>query len=298
MENRDVFSGYHPFVNFLYFGLVLGFSMFLMHPVCLLISFTCAVCYHIHLNGKESLRFLVKYALPLMLLTAVINPAFNHQGTVILCYLPTGNPLTLESILYGVAAAIMLVSVLLWFGCYTVVMTSDKFVYLFGKIIPTMSLVLSMTLRFVPKFKAQFEAVKEAQAGMGHDTANGSLWKRLRCAILCFSIMVTWSLENAIETADSMKSRGYGLKGRTAFSIYTLTERDKGALLWFAFCGIYLLSGCFTGGLFWRYFPNVRGVLTEPMTISFEIIYFALCMTPLLIHGKEERTWKSLQSKI
>lgn len=298
MKNNDAFSGYHPLVNFLYFGLVIGFSMFFMHPVCLGFSLLCAICYHIKLNGGKSFRFFLRYALPLMLVTAVVNPAFNHQGSVILCYLPNGNPLTLESILYGIAAAVMLVSILLWFGCYTAIMTSDKFVYLFGRIIPALSLVLSMTLRFVPKFKAQFEAVKEAQAGMGRDMSNGSAWYRLRCALTCFSIMITWSLENAIETADSMKSRGYGLRGRTAFSIYTLTDRDKAALLWLGLCGMYLLSGSLSGGLDWRYFPSIRGVTLEPMAISFEFIYFALCITPVIIDEREERVWKSLQSKI
>lgn len=298
MKSIDEFSKYHPLVNFLYFGLVIGFSMFFMHPVCLAISLLCAVCYHIKLNGKKSYRFLACYALPMMLLTAIINPAFSHRGSVILCYLPTGNPLTLESIIYGLAAAVMLVSVLLWFGCYTAVMTSDKFVYLFGRIIPAMSLILSMTLRFVPKLKAQFENVKEAQAAAGRDISNGSLIKRLKNAIACFSVMVTWSLENAIETADSMKSRGYGLKGRTAFSIYRFTVRDKYALLWLCFCGIYLLIGGLSGNLFWRYFPSIRGVLTEPLTISFQLIYFAMCITPLVIDGREERRWKSLKSKI
>lgn len=297
MNNQDAFSGYHPLVNILYFGLVIGYTMFFMHPVCLLISLFCAVCYYICLNGRRAGRFLIWYAVPTLLLTAVINPAFNHQGIHILGYLPTGNPLTLESILYGVAAAVMLVSVLLWFGCYTAVMTSDKFMYLFGRMIPAMSLVISMTLRFVPRFKIQLEAVKEAQAGLGRDSSSGSLWKRLKCALSCFSIMVTWSLENAVETADSMKGRGYGLGGRTAFSIYVLTERDKGMLLWFTFCGFYLLNGSLSGGLFWRYFPSIRGVLMEPLTVSFEIIYFALCMTPLIMNRKEERAWKSLQSK-
>lgn len=86
-----------------------------------------------------------------------------------------------------------------------------------------MSLVLSMTLCFVPKFKAQFESVKEAQAGIGRDTVAGSLWSRLRCALACFSVMITWLLENAIETADSKKGKGYGLKGRTAPSILLRT---------------------------------------------------------------------------
>ena len=45
MRNRDTFSGYHPTINFLYFALVLLFSMCLMHPVYLLISLIGALAY-------------------------------------------------------------------------------------------------------------------------------------------------------------------------------------------------------------------------------------------------------------
>ncbi len=137
--------------------------------------------------------------------------------------------------LYGVAAAVMLASVVLWFSSYNEVMTSDKFVYLFGRVIPALSLVLSMALRFIPKFKAQMQTVSEAQACIGRDTKNGSVFQRVGNAVKIFSIMVTWSLENAIETADSMRSRGYGLPGRTAFSIYRFDDRDKAALAWLSF---------------------------------------------------------------
>ncbi len=298
MEYKDAFSSYHPMVNFVYFGLVFSFSMCLMHPICLLISCGTAYAYHFYLYKGKSIVFLVQVALPVSLMTAIINPAFNHQGKVILCYLPTGNPLTLESIIYGLAAAMMLVTVLLWFGCYSAIMTSDKFVYLFGRIIPALSLVLSMGLGFFPRFVKQFNKIKEAQAGIGRDVSQGSLWHRARIAFSCFSIMVSWALENAIETADSMKSRGYGLKGRTAFSIYRMTDRDKGALVWLGFCGVYLLCGSLAGGLFWRYFPSIRGVLVERFTISIQLVYFALCCTPMIINKREDRKWISSRLNI
>ena len=84
--------------------------------------------------------------------------------------------------------------------------------YLFGRVIPALSLVLSMTLRFVPLFRRQLEVVRQAQFCIGRDASCGSVWQRVRRAVTIFSIMVTWALENAIETADSMKSRGYGLR--------------------------------------------------------------------------------------
>ena len=69
-----------------------------------------------------------------------------------LFYLKDGNPVTLESILYGVGSGIMLACVVSWFSVFHAVMTSDKFMYLFGKVIPAFSLLLSMCLRFVPRF--------------------------------------------------------------------------------------------------------------------------------------------------
>ena len=122
---KDTFSTYHPAVNFLYFTLVLLLSMFFMHPVCLGISLLCAFCYSVYLNGKKALRFNVKYMLPMLVVTALINPAFNHEGGTILAYLRDGNPLTLESITYGIAATVMLITVLCWISCYNAVITSD-----------------------------------------------------------------------------------------------------------------------------------------------------------------------------
>mgnify|MGYP001105576331 FL=1 len=295
---KDTFSTYHPAVNFLYFTLVLLFSMFFMHPACLGISLLCAFCYSVYLNGKKALRFNVKYMLPMLLVTALINPAFNHEGGTILAYLRDGNPLTLESITYGIAAAVMLITVICWFSCYNAVMTSDKFVYLFGRIIPALSLILSMTLRFVPRFKAQLKVVSNAQRCVGRDISNGSLLQRARHGIRILSVMVTWALENAIETADSMKSRGYGLPGRTAFSIYRFDKRDKNAMFFLAFCGGYILSGAFMDGLYWRYFPTMKGVGLTPYSVSLFFCYFALCLAPVVINIKEDRKWKAIQSKI
>ncbi|HCE62704.1 MAG TPA: cobalt transporter [Clostridiales bacterium] len=298
MKNKDAFSGYHPIINFLYYALVLLLSMCLMHPVYLLISLIGALTYDIYLKGRKAVRFAVMGLLPMAALAALVNPAFNHEGATILTYLPSGNPLTMESMFYGVAAAVMLASVVLWFSSYNEIMSSDKFVYLFGRMIPALSLVLSMALRFIPKFKSQMDVVAEAQSCIGRDTKTGSVIRRVSNAIKIFSIMVTWSLENAIETADSMRSRGYGLPGRTAFSIYRFDERDKAALAWLIFCGTYLVSGWMAGGTYFRYYPTVKSVVLTPMTVSFMCVYLALVLTPVILDRKEDRQWNSLQSTI
>lgn len=294
MVCRDSFSGYHPAVNLLYFGLVIGFSMFLMHPVFLVASLICAVCYHVSLNGGRALRAQLVFALPVMAMTALVNVLFNHRGATILAYLPGGNPLTLESILYGLCAAVMLYAVVIWFGCYNAVMTSDKFLYLFGRVIPAASLVISMALRFVPKFKAQLQAVSQARRCVGRSVTEGPLRQRLSNAVTMLSILLTWSLENAIETADSMKSRGYGLPGRTAFSIYHFDGRDRATMVWLVSCGFFILCGWASGGLAWQYFPNAKVSAVTPMSFCFFGAYLLLCLTPLILNGKEALVWRRL----
>lgn len=298
MAPQDPFADLHPAVEFVYFGQVLVFTMFFMHPVSLCISLGAALAYTAcRGGGRQAGRSLCRI-LPVMALAALANPAFNHAGTTVLAYLPSGNPLTLESILYGVAAAGMLAAVMLWFSRYSDVMTSDKFVYLFGRIIPALSLVLSMTLRFIPRFTAQLRAAAEARQGLtGPETAKGRLG-RLQSALTLLSILVTWSLENAVETADSMKSRGYGLPGRTSFSIYRFDGRDRAALGWLCFCGFYIVCGWVTGGFAFRYYPTAGGGMTGPFAVSFQLTYLALCLTPVILNRMEARKWKHLTSEI
>ena len=292
------FKTYHPIVNFTYFVFVIGFSCVFLHPVCLLISLASGFTYSVMLKGKKAIKTNLIYMIPMLLAMALINPAFNHEGVTIIEYLPSGNPLTLESIIYGICAATMIVSIICHFSCYNEIMTSDKFIYLFGKIIPAMSLIISMTLRFVPKFSAQLKVVTNAQRCMGRDVSNGSVIKRAKSGLNILSIMTTWSLENAIETADSMKSRGYGVPGRTAFSIFTFDKRDRKALVCILILGIYTFAGNLMGGMYFNFFPSLKMADTSFFNISVFVAYLLLCICPITIEIWEVRKWKALRSKI
>lgn len=294
---KDAFSSYHPIVNFTYFFFVLLFSMFFMHPVFLGISLVCSFVYSLYLNREKAAKFNFLVMLPGILLLALFNPIFNHEGATILLYI-NDNPLTLESIVYGVAAAVMLVSVIVWFSCYNAVMTSDKFIYLFGRVIPALSLILSMVLRFVPKFKAQAKQISNAQRAIGRDISSGNIFARIRHGTRILSILTTWALENAVETADSMKSRGYGLKGRTSFSNYRFSRRDGGVLLWLAVCSLVILAGSVLGENNIVYFPAILvGRLTWRSVVIY-LIYALFLLTPTILNLREDAKWSRLQSRI
>lgn len=295
---QDSFSTYHPAINFFYFAGVIVLSMFFQHPVMQGISLIAGVIYAcIVLGWRRALKFSLFAMLPILIITILFNPMFNHYGVTILGYFPNGNPITMESMIYGLVMGLTLITVMIWFASYNKVMTSDKFIYLFGRIIPSMSLIFSMVLRFVPMFKNQLKKISNGQKCVGRDISNGNLFEKISHGVKILSIMVTWALENAIESADSMRARGYGLKGRTAFSLYRFDKRDGilTAIMLFVIGGLALGLGLGYG--FVQYNPIFKIAPLNPMGIMTYGFYAAFCMAPIVVDLIDEIRWKKLRSE-
>lgn len=294
MKN-ETFSGFHPIVNLAFFASVLGMTMFIMHPVYLILSLICSCSYCLYLKGSRGMIRQVGYLLPILLAMAIINPLFNHEGVTILLYLHNDNPVTLEAILYGLASAVMMGASIVWFNCCNEVFTSDKIIYLFGRIIPAMSLLISMTLRFVSRFKNFLQNVLRVQQSL-HKPEN--VKEQLQQALAAFSATVSWAMEQSIISADSMKSRGYGTAGRTAYSIYRFEKRDVIALLVLAVLCLGAILPWVTGVTAWEYYPGLDGELAGlPQCIAY-LCFGGVCLMPLMIDLREEQKWNSLRSKI
>lgn len=294
---KSVFSTCHPAVNFGWFCAVIGIGIFLIHPVFLVIAVLASMCYALILGGKGTLKFIVCFLLPMVLLVTVVNALVNPRGNTVLLYTEYSQ-ITMEAGIYGLTTGLMLAAILLWFSCYNRVMTSDKFVYLFGRVIPAISLIFSMVMRFVPNFKMQIKKISEAQRCIGRDISNGRIQDKIHHGILIVSIMFTWSLENAIDSADSMRSRGYGLKNRTHFSIYRFDSRDVSAAIFLAIITGIVLAGMAMGKCSIEFYPQI---IMAGFDWSSGIIYGAyviLCFFPVLLELKEVIMWKRLQSKI
>ena len=292
MRNNEAFSGFHPAINLTFFVAVLGITMFINQPVYLGISLVCSMSYLIYLQGKKGTLRQVGYLLPVLLGTALLNPVFNHEGMTVLWYLANDNPITLEAVCFGIASSVMLGASIIWFNCLNTVFTSDKIIYLFGKIIPAMSLMISMTLRFVPRFKNFLQNVMNTQKAM-HKPEN--VKEKLQQAMSAFSATVSWALEQSIISADSMKSRGYGLVGRTAFSIYRIEKRDIKAFIALVLLSLGACLPYLTGLMSWTYYPRLNGALFGVVQIFAYLCYAGACLVPLIIDLEEDFKWKSLK---
>ena len=105
-------------------------------------------------------------------------------------------------------------------------------------------------------------------------------------------------MEQSIVTADSMKSRGYGTAGRTAYSIYRFDRRDGfllGILVLLCVCTV--LPWAF-GWVQWRFFPAMDSELLGPGQLLAYLSFFGICLMPLIIDLTEDCKWNLLRSKI
>lgn len=299
-ERNNAFAGCHPIVNFAFYLFIIVFTIFLNHPVYIAVTFLFALIFAFLLKGKNLLFFLLLFALPVFLLTSILNPIFNHYGTVIENFYIFKNPVTVEALMYGIVSGTMLVTVLLWFQTYNEVVSSDKFIYLFGRIIPKLALIISMTLRLIPKMRVQLKAIANAQNMIGKGMKGGNPIRKIKHGIRILSILITWCLENGIETADSMRARGYGLRHRTSFTLYRFYKRDK-----FILSGtLCLASVCITGMIFRLTAFNYRLIelnFLAPWSVFNYIVlasFILVCSIPIILEIYERCKWRSLISKI
>ncbi len=290
------FANYHPLVLFAYFLAVLVVAMFVTNPVLQGLALLggllfCAML----LKGREFGKSVGFFAV-MFLLVAVTNPLFSHNGVTVL-FTVFQISVTAESLAYGVSMAATLVAVMLWCQCYSRVMTSDKFLYLFGRLVPKLSLVLSMALRFIPQFTRQMRKVSRAQKAMGLYSGEGYM-DRIKGAMGVFLSMMSWSLEGTMETSSSMRARGYGSKERTHFSVFRFQTRDGVMLAVIAGLLGITLVGTALGYTEFAFYPVMSPVPAGGVAMAVYLAFGSLCMLPFILEGKEALVWKYCVSKI
>jgi len=290
----NAFSMVHPGVTSVYFLALLLFSMFVMNPVMEVLTLLGGLLYYWTMPGRrlQDLRFY----LYMVLVMTVVNPLFSHNGKTPLFFM-NGNAVTLEALAYGGAMGLMVVGVMLWCRSYSFLMTSDKFVYLVGRPSPKLAVVLSSALRYVPMLKRQARSVHRAQKAMGL-YASDSRADRVRFYLREMSVLVSWSLENAVETSRSMMARGYGQKGRTNYANYAFAGRDGWLLSMILLLSGGTLAGLVTGTLDFVWYPAIQGTPLTPLGLFSYVCFGFLAMLPVLYEWEERIRWNYSRSRI
>ncbi len=290
------FGKLHPVTLLIYFVMMLAFSMFLRNPVTAGLSLLGSIAFCCTLTDRREKLEDLRFYLPLSALIVLTNPLVSHNGRTPLFFV-NGNAFTLEAIWYGVFIAGMIAAVLLWSKAYSKIFTSDKFLYLFGRILPKTALILSVALRCVPLMKAQAARLKDAQKTLGL-FSTGSVADNVVSTVKVYAALVAWSLENAVETGRHMKARGWNAGRRTAFSTFRFRVTDAVFIAVFAAAGVLLLLAAARGALYFSFYPAPTPLPADPVSVSAYALFGGLAFLPFFTETEESIRWTCLRSKI
>ena len=273
------FERCHPAVNLIYFAAVVAAMITFQHPVFLAVSFLCAFAYSAKRNGWKAVAFNL-CLLALIAAFALYYSSYTHFGMTVLHQNFVGNNMTLESLVYGIVLGISVAGVCIWFSCVYSVFTTDKVVYLFGKVSPRLSLFLAILLRMVPRVKKEAKRINMAQQGIGRGINQGSFFARVHNGIRIFSMLITWTIDSLTVASESMRSRGSNLRGRKAFSIYRFDNRDRAYVIGLFLCLTLTMMAALLGQTDMVYDPKIIWTNVSPTLCTG---YAVLCLMPLML---------------
>lgn len=284
----DRFSKFHPIVSFSFFIGVIVLTLVFSNSVYGALSFLCAFGYTVRLKGKNAVSFFLKFIISIVLLAAIFNMLFSHYGNTVIFFVKEIN-FTLEALTAGLFTGIMIGAVMAWFSAYNEIITADKFMALFGGFAPNLALLFSMILRFIPLMVKTANEIKEAHIGLGYET------KGLKNTLTRFSALISISLEKSIETADTMKARGFGTKKRGFYSAFEFRKSDLTALVFVIIFLVYLFIAC-SADISQITFNPVIEMQSVNYITAFIFLIFSLF--PLIADFTEDIKWLLLKSKI
>ncbi|XJZ28833.1 energy-coupling factor transporter transmembrane component T [Bacillota bacterium Lsc_1132] len=289
----DRFERLHPLITFLYFGGALALFILMLHPLFLSAAFFLILLLHLLKDRGRSLNQWLFFMLTSGLFLFLLNPLFNERGRHVL-FVVFQHRFTLEAFVYGGMSAISVMSVIALFVSYNEAMTPNKLLFLFSKFLPQFAVLLMLTLRFIPLMKRRAEEIIAIQSSKGIIAAHGPLRNKLKTGMLFIQALLVYSLEEAIQTADSMKARGYGQGKRSSYEYFSFKKTDWFAGIYLAVLFIVITYGRQNGYGYLTVYPLLedwRLTGKDAVILVFECLYISF---PLVVHIGGSLRWRIL----
>ena len=283
------FKDFHPVLLTVYFISVAAIGAVLRHPLIQLASFSGALSYLL-ISGAAKPRLFVSSAVFFVILAGA-NPLFSHNGVTVLFFV-NGGAYTLEALLFGADAAVMIISVFFRLQSFSKIMTSEKILAVTSKLSPGLSVIISSAIRSIPLFVRRSDRIRAVQ------TANGmfrdeNLIDRIRGGLSVFSATVGSAVEQALNTADSMDSRGWGCgRRRTSYSRFRFLPADTAALISVAAAAAAITAGAAAGCCKYSFYPSLSPIRPGICGTAVIVLYFILSFLPVLTDASGRIRWR------
>ncbi|MFA1820315.1 energy-coupling factor transporter transmembrane component T [Virgibacillus oceani] len=288
---------FHPFVLFVYYVLIIIGLMLYQHPLFLAAAVLLIFCFNFMLDKGKQLKkwgWMIGIMFTLIIL---LTPLFNRRGNHILFYF-FDNQIMLEAVIQGIMIALTLAGILAVFVTFNIVFTADKFLFLFSKVLPQWALLTMLSMRFVPLFIRKIKDMQHIQQVKGLSINQGTIRQRAKNGMQLLQMLLTGSLEDSIQAADSMSARGYGLQKRSNYQAYAMQSRDWAVFGYLLVVFIFLFFGWVHGDGVLQLLPVLEPVILTGREIFYFIIWLFFIGFPILAEGKEVLHWKYYQQRM
>lgn len=278
----------HPSLLLLYFFSAVIFSMLTLNPAYLMISFLAALLLNISLEGLGKTLGTLRFFIPVHIVIVIANALFSGNGLTVLFYF-SGRPVTVESIVYGFSAGLMLLTVLLWFRAYHEVATSDQLLAVGGNRFPLTSLLAGMVLRYVPDTIEHGKTVQMNQkALLGEEKLSRK--KNLSFLVRMSSVLMSWSMENAIDTSIAMRAKGYPSDKRNTYKRDRFGRYDAIGIGFLLVMIAIQISAFLIGSYSFIYYPYLMipsDVPSPALRVTFFVFYAGYLFFPFYLEFME-----------
>lgn len=275
------FKRMHPLVSFTYYVGALSLMIILQQPIYLVAALLMIITINFVEDRLKGLSRWLLFMIITGILIVVLNPIFNERGRHTLFEI-FQHRITLEATVYGIMNALVIIGVMALFVSYNEVMSPNKLLFLFSKLLPQFALLLMLTLRFIPLMKRRLAEISAIQTSKGLSMVHGRWMDKAKTGILYVQVLLVYSLEEAIQTADSMKARGYGHGKRTSYEYFIFKKRDLFALLYLLVVFLLVLIGRLKGYGYLTIYPVMESALISPSEFFFLFLYLLFLSFPLV----------------
>ncbi|PGS80935.1 ABC transporter permease [Bacillus thuringiensis] len=285
------FSSLHPFVNFFYYIGVMILCTVCLHPLFLIGAIVLIIMLNVMQGNSEKIRKMLPSTIVFFFMVILFNSLLTHRGRTTLFWLGDSR-IKLEAIMFGIVMGLLLVAVMFTFASYNDIMSSHKFLYLFSRISPKVALLTMITVRFVPLFIRRLKKITLVQKTKGVQVDSGSIIERVKNGMQLLQVLLICSLEDALQTADSMQARGFGVTKRTTYIRYRMERRDWYTLSYLIILFIAAIVCSNYGGGKLIIYPKVESILFLQYDGMMFVLFTLFISLPIMMEGREWIWWR------
>ena len=250
----------HPLILMVYMAGILILSMLALEPVYVMLSFLGALVFGACVRWWCETFHFIRWQPALVAVIALANLLFSSSGSTELFRIGV-RAFYLESLVFGLCMGVLLVAILLWFWDFSSLLTSEKVEAVLGNVAPVLAIMITMIARLIPQFVRQGEEIDEVQRACSaaqaqahqptsqppfrHTSSRHTATRHTPSSFRFrqISVLMGWTLEDSLETAQAMKARGWGYaRKRTTYERYVFKKSDAvcllAAALLFLACGV------------------------------------------------------------